>query len=52
MFPKLLRRDILLLLCVKAAALALIYSVVIAPSARPEPGREAMQAHLLGDSSR
>ena len=52
MFPKLLQRDILLLLGAKAMALALIYFVFIAPSTKPEPDRAAMQAHLLGDRSR
>jgi hypothetical protein len=52
MFPELLRRDILLLLCAKAVALVLIYYVFIVPSTRPEPGRAAMQAHLLDDPSR
>jgi hypothetical protein len=52
MFPKLLQRDIILLLCAKAAALALIYCIFIAPSVKPEPDRVAMRAHLLGDPSR
>ena len=52
MFPKLLRRDILLLISVKAAALTLIYCIFVSPSAKPEPGSAAMQAHLLGDRSR
>jgi hypothetical protein len=49
MFPKLLRRDILLLLGAKTAALTLIYFVFIAPAEKPEPDRAAMQSHLLGD---
>jgi|HubBroStandDraft_6_1064221.scaffolds.fasta_scaffold550791_2 hypothetical protein len=48
MFPRILRRDILVLLGAKAVALTLIYLVFIAPSSRPEPDRSAMQAHLLG----
>ena len=47
MFPKSLRRDIVLLLCVKAAALTLIYYAVIAPATRPEPDGRAMAAYLL-----
>jgi hypothetical protein len=52
MFPKLLRRDILLLLAAKAAVLTLIYFTFIAPATTPEPNRAAMQAHLLGDHTR
>jgi hypothetical protein len=46
-FPKSLRRDIVLLLCVKAAALTLIYYAVIAPAIRPEPDGRTMAAYLL-----
>jgi hypothetical protein len=46
-FPKSLRRDIVLLLCIKAAALTLIYYAVIAPATRPEPDGRAMAAYLL-----
>jgi hypothetical protein len=48
MFPKLLQRDILLLLGAKAVALTLIYLVFVAPLSKPEPDRSAMQARLLG----
>jgi hypothetical protein len=47
-FPKSLRRNIVLLLCVKAAALTLIYYAFIAPAIRPEPDGRAMAAYLLG----
>jgi hypothetical protein len=50
MFPKSLRRDILLLLCIKAAALTLIYITFIAPATRPELDGSAMARHLLHGS--
>ena len=50
MFPKSMRRDIILLLCIKAAALTLIYYVLIAPATRPEPDGRAMAAYLLRGS--
>jgi hypothetical protein len=49
MLPKLLRRDVLLLLGAKGVALALIYFIFIAPATKREPDRAAMQAHLLSD---
>jgi hypothetical protein len=49
-FPKPLRRDILLLLCIKVAVLTLIYYALIAPATRPEPDSRAVAAHLLYDS--
>jgi hypothetical protein len=48
MFPPSLRRDVVVLLCVKAAALVLIYALFFAPVTKPEPGGAAMRAHLLG----
>jgi hypothetical protein len=50
MFPKSMRRDIILLLCIKAAALTVIYYVFIAPATRPEPDGRAMAAYLLHGS--
>jgi hypothetical protein len=50
MFPKSLRRDIVLLICIKAAALALIYYAVVAPATRPEPDGQTMAGYLLGGS--
>jgi hypothetical protein len=52
MFPKLLRRDILLLLCAKTSALALIYYFFIVPEAKPGPDSVTIQAHLFGDRAR
>lgn len=50
MFPQSLRRDIILLICIKAAALTLIYYAFVVPATRPEPDGPAMAAYLLGDS--
>jgi len=51
MFPRTIRRDIILLLCLKAAALTLIYFMFVAPVIHPEPDGRAMQAHLMGKSA-
>ncbi|HEY7977315.1 MAG TPA: hypothetical protein VID67_03905 [Rhizomicrobium sp.] len=48
MFPKVVRRDVIVLLCLKAAALTLIYFLFIAPATKPEPQASAMAAHLIG----
>jgi hypothetical protein len=48
MFPKAIRRDVILLLCLKAVALTLIYFLFVAPATHPEPNGRAMQAHLMG----
>jgi hypothetical protein len=47
MFPKTLRRHILLLICIKAAALVLIYYAFVASAAKLEPDGRAVAAHLL-----
>jgi hypothetical protein len=47
MFPKPLRRDILMLLGLKAAALTLIYLAFVAPAQAPEKTVAAMTMHLL-----
>jgi hypothetical protein len=47
MFPKVLRRDVILLFCIKAAAILLIYQLFFAPMTRPEPDGAAIRAHLL-----
>lgn len=49
MFPKLVRRDIIILLCIKAAALTLIYFLFVRPALMPEPKPATMAAHLIGD---
>lgn len=48
MFPAFIRRDVIMVLCLKAAALALIYFLFIAPATRPEPGSGAVTVHILG----
>lgn len=48
MFPKAIRRDVIVLLCLKAAALTLIYFLFIAPAMKPEPQPGAVAAHLIG----
>jgi hypothetical protein len=50
MFPKSLRRDIILLICIKAVALTLIYFAFIAPATGPEPDGHAVAAHLFHGS--
>ena len=52
MFPKRLRGEIVLLLCIKAAALTAIYFLFVAPAIRPEPDGTAMRNHLIEGSAR
>jgi hypothetical protein len=47
MFPRSARREVILLICIKAIALTLIYYVFVAPGARPEPDSAAVTAHIL-----
>jgi hypothetical protein len=47
MFPKVLRREVIVLICIKAAALVLIYQLFVAPVTRPEPDAAAVRAHFL-----
>jgi hypothetical protein len=47
MFPQSARREVILLICIKAIALTLIYYVFVAPDARPEPDSAAVTAHIL-----
>jgi hypothetical protein len=46
-FPTQLRRHIVMLLCVKAAALSLIYVAFIAPAAQPKLDSRSMAGHIL-----
>lgn len=48
MFPRTVRRDVIVLLCIKAAALTLIYFLFIKPAMVPEPRPSTMAAHLIG----
>lgn len=50
--PDHLRRNILVLLAVKAVALTFIWFVFFAPITRPEPGPQSVQSHLLSESDR
>jgi hypothetical protein len=51
MFPRMLRLEVIALLCLKALALAAIYFLFIAPHTGPEPGPAATRAHLLSNRS-
>jgi hypothetical protein len=48
MFPKIVRRDVIVLLCLKAMALMLIYFLFIKPAMVPEPDARATAVHLIG----
>lgn len=50
MFPKSIRRDVVILICIKAAVLTLIYYAFVAPVTLPEPDGHAMTAYLLHGS--
>jgi hypothetical protein len=50
MFPKALRRDIIVLICIKAAALTFIYFACVAPATGPEPDSGAVAGHILHGS--
>jgi hypothetical protein len=52
MFPKPIRRDVIVLLCLKAAALTLIYFLFVGPATHPEPNKSAMATQLLGRSAK
>jgi len=47
MFPKILRAEVIALLCAKAAALTAIYYLFIAPHQIPEPDGPAVRSHIL-----
>lgn len=47
MFPNALRREVVVLLLVKAALLIAIYQFFFAPYTSPEPGRSATLSHIL-----
>jgi hypothetical protein len=51
MFPRSTRREVIVLICIKALALTLIYYAFVAPGARPEPDNRAVTAHLLYGSN-
>jgi len=47
MFSVKLRREVIVLLCLKALALIAIYQLFFAPLTRPEPDGRATRAHIL-----
>jgi hypothetical protein len=49
-FPKSLGRKVLLLICIKAMALALIYYALFAPITQREPDGRAVTAYVLRGS--
>jgi hypothetical protein len=50
MFPKSLRREVILLVCIKAAALILIYYALVAPMMPSQPSGVTVAKHLLSGS--
>ncbi len=50
MFPNTLRREILLLIAVKAALLLALYFLFFSPAHRPTLTPDRLSAHLLGRS--
>ena len=51
MFPKALRREIVVLLAAKIMLLAALYWLFFSPSHRIEPTPERMQSHLFRDGT-
>lgn len=49
MFPHLLRRDIILLIAVKAAILTLLYVLFFSPAHRLAVSPEGLRTYILGD---
>ena len=49
MFPRVLRRDVLILLAAKAAGLTILYLMFFAPSLHPMLNANAVQTHILAD---
>jgi hypothetical protein len=47
MFPTTLRKEIVVLLCIKALVLTAIYFAFFAPVTPPEPDKAALMAHLM-----
>jgi hypothetical protein len=46
-FSKTLRRDVVLLLCLKATALALVYSIFFGPHTQPTMNASIIASHVL-----
>jgi phage shock protein PspC (stress-responsive transcriptional regulator) len=51
-FPKLLRLEVITLLCFKAVVLAAIYWAFIVPAEKPEPDSKAVLAHIFSNPGR
>jgi hypothetical protein len=49
MFPRFVRRDVIVLLLCKAAALTLLYFLFLSPHTQPEPSAHATAQHIFGD---
>ena len=49
MFPRVLRRDVLILLAAKAAGLTVLYFAFFAPGLHPALNADAVQTHILAD---
>ncbi len=47
MFPATLRREIILLLCVKAVVLAVIYFMFFVPATKPGIDGDTIRAHFI-----
>jgi hypothetical protein len=50
MFSRALRRDVIALLCLKAAALVILYQIFFA-AAQPEPDGRAVRTHFLASNN-
>ena len=48
MFPIVLRREVIILLAVKAALLTLLYFLFFSPAHRIEPSPEDLRTHIMG----
>jgi hypothetical protein len=49
MFPRVLRRDVLILLAAKAAGLTILYFAFFAPGLHLTLNADAVQTHILAD---
>jgi hypothetical protein len=49
MFPVILRREIIILLVIKAALLTALYVLFFSPAHRVEPTTQILQSHILHD---
>jgi len=47
MVPKYLRREVIAVLCIKAAALVVLYQLFFAATTKPDPDGAAVRAHYM-----